>query len=97
MTGAERDELLAAYLAGKIEPADKERLIRELRSDPAFARSSRDLWVMDKLLSFELDTRARRAFVEIVSEKVGEIARAKPADAGPKAEERDLQTDPPPS
>lgn len=70
MTGDERDELLASYLAGTLAPGDRDRLLRELRSDPRFARDAHDQWIVDRLLSLELDTRARRAFVEQVSEKI---------------------------
>ena len=73
MTGEERDALLAAYLAKTISPADRDRLLRELRADPRFARDAQAHWVTEKLLSLELDTRGRRAFVEQVSEKIKQI------------------------
>ncbi len=70
MSPEEREALLAAYLAKTISDADRDRLARELRADPRFARSAQAQWVTEKLLSLELDTRGRRAFVEEVSDKI---------------------------
>ncbi len=100
------DEWLAAYLAGENDEALVERLSRKMEQDPAFARESATLTLIDRLLPIALEAADSVRFSEQTMDRIRQSATAEmrqviasPAvqrqatDAPPKA----VQTDDRPS